>query len=142
MSKGMVAKAAVAIDAPKEKVWEALVNPALIKQYMFGTDTACEWKKGSAITWSGVWQGKAYVDKGVILKIERERVLRYTYFSPLAGQADVPENYHTVTVKVANTENGTLLSLLQDNNRTQQEMEHSQQNWNMVFDSIKKLLEK
>lgn len=142
MSRGLVAKAAVTINAPKGKAWEALVNPGMIKQYWFGTDVSSEWKKGSTIIWEGLWQGKRYRDNGVILRIERERVLEYTHFSPLSGQADVPENYHTVTVEMSGDDNATTLSLSQDNNTTQQEREHSEQNWKMMMDGLKKYLEK
>jgi hypothetical protein len=64
---------------------------------MFGTD----WKEGSPIVWQGEWQGKAYQDKGTILKIDQERVLQYSHFSPLSGQPDVPESYHTVTIELS-----------------------------------------
>jgi uncharacterized protein YndB with AHSA1/START domain len=37
MARGLVAKQSVEVDAPTSKVWDALVNPAMIKQYMFGT---------------------------------------------------------------------------------------------------------
>lgn len=142
MAKGLVAKAAITINAPKGKVWEALVNPGMIKQYMFGTDVASEWTKGSPITWQGVWQGKPYKDKGVILQIERERILQYSHFSPLTGQPEVPENYHTVTVELSDNGKLTSVSLAQDNNTTQQDLEHSEKNWNMMLDGMKKFLEK
>lgn len=34
MSKNLIAKASVSINAPSEKVWNALVTPEAIKQYM------------------------------------------------------------------------------------------------------------
>ncbi len=36
---------------------------------------------------------KKYEDKGVILKMELGSMIRYSYFGPLTGQPDVPENY-------------------------------------------------
>ena len=53
------------IHTPVTEVWKALTEPALIKQYLFGTDTVTDWKKGSAIVYSGVYQGKSYQDKGL-----------------------------------------------------------------------------
>jgi hypothetical protein len=35
----------------------------------------------------------------------------------------------------------TVLTIIQDNNATQEEASHSEQNWNMVLEGIKKLLE-
>jgi uncharacterized protein YndB with AHSA1/START domain len=41
-NKGLVAKASITVNAPVAKVWVALVNPAMIKQYMFGTNVVTE----------------------------------------------------------------------------------------------------
>jgi uncharacterized protein YndB with AHSA1/START domain len=82
MNKGLIAIASISINAPAGKVWDALTNPEVIKQYMFGTDVISDWKEGSPIAWKGEWQEKKYEDKGTILKIERERVLQYSHFSP------------------------------------------------------------
>ena len=73
MSKGLVAKASISVNAPISKVWDSLVNPALIKQYMFGTNVVSDWKEGSPIVWKGEWQGNTYEDKGVILKLDPQR---------------------------------------------------------------------
>lgn len=141
MARGLVAKQSVKVDAPTSKVWDALVNPAMIKQYMFGTTAASDWKPGSPITFSGEWQGKPYEDKGVILRAEPGRVLEYTHYSPLSGQPDVPENYHTVTIELSEQNDGTTVVLSQDNNATEQEREHSEKNWAGVLAGLKKLLE-
>ena len=37
-TNNLIAQASKTIAAPVAAVWEALTNPALIKQYMFGTD--------------------------------------------------------------------------------------------------------
>jgi len=37
MPKNLIAQASVTIAAPVAKVWDALVNPQTIRQYMFGT---------------------------------------------------------------------------------------------------------
>jgi uncharacterized protein YndB with AHSA1/START domain len=137
----LIAKASTTIDAPVARVWQALVSPEIIKQYMFGTNVVTDWKEGEPIVWQGEWQGKAYEDKGTILKIDRERVLEYSHFSPLSGQPDVPENYHTVTVELSGAGGQTRVSLSQDNNATERDREHSENMWQMMLDSLKKLLE-
>jgi uncharacterized protein YndB with AHSA1/START domain len=141
MEKQLIAKASTTIDAPAGKVWNALTNPAMIKQYMFGTTVKSDWKKGSAITFKGEWQGKKYEDKGVILDIEPQRKLRYSHFSPLSGLPDKPENYHNVTIELSANGKQTVVSLAQDNSKTEEEREHSEKNWGMMLMSLKKLLE-
>jgi uncharacterized protein YndB with AHSA1/START domain len=141
MAKALVAQVSTSINAPTGKVWDALVRPELIKQYMFGTNVVSEWKEGSPIVWKGEWQGRPYEDKGVILKLEPQRKLQYSHFSPLSGVPDKPENYHTVTIELAPDGKQTRVSLAQDNNVTEQAREHSEKNWGMMLASLKKLLE-
>jgi uncharacterized protein YndB with AHSA1/START domain len=142
MSRGLVAKHSIRINAPVAAVWDALVNPATIKQYMFGTTAQSQWTPGSPITFKGEWQGRSYEDHGVIVRAERERVLEYTHFSPLAGLPDTPENYHTVTVELSPAGPGaTAVTLSQDNNATEQAREHSEKNWAIMLAGLKKLLE-
>jgi uncharacterized protein YndB with AHSA1/START domain len=140
-SRGLIATATTTIDAPIARVWDALVNPAMVRQYMFGTTVVSDWKQGSPIRWKGEWKGKPYEDTGTILRIEPEHVLEYSHFSPLAGQPDLPENYHTVTIELAREGEKTAVLLEQDNNPTSEAQEHSAGNWKTMLDGMKKLLE-
>ena len=141
MKSTLIAKAQITISAPIANVWDALVNPEMIKQYMFGTNAVSDWKEGSPIVWKGEWEGKLYEDKGVILQLKPERVLQYSHFSPLSGQSDVPEHYHTVTIELSPKGTGTILMLSQDNNSTEEDREHSEKNWGMMLTGLKKFLE-
>jgi uncharacterized protein YndB with AHSA1/START domain len=69
-------------------------------------------------------------------------MLQYSHFSPLAGQPDLPENYHTVTMELSEREASTVVSLSQDNNATEEEREHTAKMWQGMLESLKKLLEK
>jgi uncharacterized protein YndB with AHSA1/START domain len=141
MNNKYTAQARTTINAPVSKVWQALVNPELIKQYLFNTDVISDWKEGSPIIYRGEWEGKPFEDKGKILKIEPERQLTSTHWSPLSGVPDTPENYHTVTYTLAEKSNGTEVTITQDNNASEEEKDHSEQNWRTVLDGMKKLLE-
>ena len=142
MNKNLVAKVTISIGTTKGKVWEALVTPETIKQYMFGADVESNWSKGSQITWKGEMKGKKYEDKGVILKIEPEQTLQYSHFSPLSGKPDKPENYHTVTINLSGNGNETEVSLSQDNNSDEKTRKESEKNWGAMLDGLKKYLEK
>jgi uncharacterized protein YndB with AHSA1/START domain len=69
-------------------------------------------------------------------------VLQHSHFSPLSGQPDRPENYHTVTFELSGDGTQTLISLSQDNNATEEAREHSEGNWRMMLTNLKKLLER
>jgi len=142
MNKGLIANVSTTIDAPSADVWQALVTPAAIKEYMFGTTVTSDWIVGSPIVWKGEWQGRAYEDKGIILQAVPERVLEYSHFSPLAGVPDVPENYHIVTVELSPDGERTRVTLSQDNNPTEQAREHSEKNWGMMLAALKQFLER
>ena len=141
MDKNHIAKASVSINASAEKVWDALVDPQAIKQYMFGTNVLSDWKEGSPIVWKGEWQGKAYEDKGKILQLKPGRTIQYSHFSPLSGVPDKQENYHTVTIRLSGNGNQTDVTLTQDNNATEAERTESEKNWGMMFTELKKFLE-
>lgn len=137
----LIAEASTTIDAPVNAVWKALVTPAIIRKYMFGTEVKSDWTEGGAITWKGEWKGKEYEDKGEILKIEPNRLLRYSHFSPLAGLPDTAENYHTVEITLSDQGNSTGVKLTQDDNATEEAREHSAKNWQTMLDGLKKVLE-
>ncbi len=141
MNNNYVAKATTVVNAPTSRVWDALTQPDLIKQYLFGTRVTTDWKVGSPITYEGVWEGKAYKDKGVILQVEPGKLLVSTFWSALSGLPDIPENYQTVRYELAAEDGGTRLTILQDNNPTQEDANHSAQNWNMVLGELKKIVE-
>ena len=141
MNNTFVAKAAITINAPASRVWDALTKPDLIKLYLFGTQVTTDWRVGSPITYQGMWEGKAYKDKGQVLQVEPGKLLVSTFWSSLSGLPDVPENYQTVRYELSAAGNGVRLTITQDNNHSQEEADHSAQNWRTVLDGIKKLLE-
>lgn len=140
-STNHIAKAETTIDASADKVWTALTDPETIKKYMFGTTVVADWKDGGKIVWKGEWEGKAYEDKGKILSLEPKKKLQYSHFSPLTGLDDIPENYHIVTIDLAEKDEQTTVTLTQDNNADEKTKAHSEKNWKTMLASLKKLLE-
>ena len=142
MKGAFVAKSRITIDAPIDAVWHALTDPALIKEYLHGADVHTDWKVGSPITWTGEWKGEPYEDKGVVLEIEPQRLLKTTHWSPMGGSEDKPENYHTVTYELAGRDGKTVLSLEQDNNASRKEAEEMAENgWGPVLHGLKAVAE-
>ena len=141
MNNKFTAKATTTIHAPVSKVWQALINPEIIKQYLFNTDVISDWKVGSPIIYRGEWQGKPFEDRGKILQIEPERLLMSTHWSPLSGVPDTPENYHTVAYTLSGKGDSTEVTLTQDNNASEEERMDSEENWKTMLAGMKKLLE-
>ena len=134
---GILAKAETVIEAPPSRVWEALTDPDQIKEYMFGSEVETSWEMGSPITWNGEYEGRPYQDKGEVLSYDEPRKLSVTHYSPLAGQEDKPENYHTLVYTLDEHNGGTRVSLTQDNCADEQEAEQFSANWQQMLDGLK-----
>jgi len=137
-----VAESAVTIEAPPSRVWDVITDPVATREFMFGAQLATDWSVGGPITWRGTWEGKEYEDKGVVREVQPGRRLVYTHFSPLGGQEDKPENYHTLTWTLQDQGGRTLLTLAQDNNPTAEAAEHSQGMWDRLVADVKRLSER
>ena len=141
MEKELVLKTSVSINASTAKVWDALINPEQIKKYFFGTEAISDWKIGSTLIFKGIWEGKEYKDKGHILELEKEKKLKYNYWSSFSGNEDIPENYANITYELLEQSGKTIFTLTQDGFKTKEQQEHSEKNWQSLFVNLKTLLE-
>lgn len=137
----ITARTQVTIDAPAAKVWKAITTPGSIKQYLMGTTVKTDWKEGSDISYEGEYNGKPYKDKGVIQKIEQNKVFQSTYWSSMGGKEDKPENYNLVTYKLTEKDGRTVVVLTQDNVNSEKEKKHAAGNWKMVLKKLKEVVE-
>ena len=142
MATDKILKKTIGINAPTSKVWNALTNPDLIKEWLFGTKVISEWKAGAAILFTGNWQGTDYADKGIIQKFDIEKVFQYTYWSGFSGLPDSPENYSVITFELMPKENSTMLTLTQSHFATEMQYEHSDKNWDATLELMKKIIER
>ena len=129
------------IKAPLNKVWDALINPELVKQYFFGTDLVTTWQVGSPILFKGQWEGNPYEDKGVVLSFIPMESLEYSYWSSFSGISDIPELYQIMKFSVEEISGGVNVTIFQSNVDTQESADQSGENWKMVMEGLKKLLE-
>lgn len=128
------------IDAPVEKVWEALTKAEIVEQYFFGSRQETDWKVGSPITWRGEYEGKTYEDKGEVQEYIPNQKLSYSYLSSWSGLEDKPGNYLLVTYEVRPAKDGTELTVTQSN-YDEERAKHSKENWKVVIDGLKKVVE-
>jgi uncharacterized protein YndB with AHSA1/START domain len=142
MTGKYVATSAITIDASTDRVWAVLTDRDAIKEFMFGTDVETDWSIGAPIVWRGIWEGKAYEDKGVVLEFEPGRRLVNTHYSPLGGQEDAPGNYHTLTWTLVAEAGMTKLTLSQDNNASVEGAEHSKGMWDNLVKGVKTIAER
>lgn len=141
MNTKHIATISLLINAPSTRVWEALTSPDLINTYFYGTHAESEWKEGSTLTFSGSWEGKAYLDKGIILVSNPPTLFQYSYLSSWSNLPDVPENYAIISYKLSEDKGVTLLTVTQTGIATEEAKKHSEENWKTIMGQMKKLIE-
>ena len=125
-------------------MWDALVNPETIKQYMPVTDVVSEWREGGAILWKSEFQGKPFEVTGTILRVEPGRLLEYDHSRPIfrpAGASRAPVTYQRVTIELSHEGAQTRLSVTERDHTTERELAHSEGGWRLAFGNLKALLE-
>lgn len=140
---GHVAHARVTVDATPQEVWRALTDPEAVRQWMVGTEVSTDWQVGSPVTWQGEVGGRPYRDKGEVLESDPPHRLSVTHYSPLMGQEDRPENYHTVTYTLqGDGDSGpTTVALEQDGNVSPEQAEQFSRNWQSMLDALRSTVE-
>lgn len=128
------------VNAPVEKVWEALTKAEIVKQYFFGSNQVTDWKVGSPITFTGEYEGQSYKDKGTVLEYVPNKRLSFSYLSSWSNLPDEPNNYLQVTYQTEPVAQGTQLTITQTN-YDEERAKHSQQSWATVIDGLKKIVE-
>ena len=83
-----------------------LTDPEKIKIYLFGTETITDWNVGSPISFQGNYEGQTCHDKGNVLEVEKNKILKYNYWSSFSGLKDQLENYAVVTYKLEQKNTG------------------------------------
>jgi uncharacterized protein YndB with AHSA1/START domain len=149
MSQPLFVKNTITINVPAATVWDALVNPAQTKKYMFGCETVSDWKPGSSLEWKGEYDGKEMIFvKGSILEINPGKFLVYTTIDPHSNIDDVSENYLTVTYDLKPENGHTVLTVTQgdyskvaEGERRYNEAWNNGEGWNPILVQIKALVE-
>lgn len=138
---GFEATAQTDVAASPERVWAALTDPEQIAVYMQGARVETTWEVGSPITWNGEYDGRDYQDKGEVLTFDEPRVLSVTHYSPMMGEPDVPESYHTLVYTLTADGDQTRVELTQDGCTDEAQAKQFSQNWQQMLDGLKSHVE-
>jgi uncharacterized protein YndB with AHSA1/START domain len=141
MNKNLKVEHEIEISATPEEIWDMLINPKAIKQYFFGTEAITDWKTGSPIVFQGVWDGKLYQDKGLVLSALPGKLLSYEYWSSFTGLEDKKENYSLVTFAIVGLKEKSILRLTQKGFANEEAQQHSDKAWKNVLEKIREIAE-
>lgn len=142
MRQDLIVSQSVDINAEPKQVWEALINPEIIKEYLFGTETITDWKVGSEIVFQGEYEGHKYRDHGIIKEIIPLELISYSYWSGFSGLEDKPENYSLITYTVEKNENSTKFTWTQKGFASEEGHQHSKSGMEAFLQQIKGIIER
>ena len=77
------------IATTPEKLWQALTDGTLTRQYWYGRRVESDWKVGSTVTfWYETEDGEAVSDRGIVLESKPPRRLSYTWHVEFVDDKD------------------------------------------------------
>ncbi len=145
MNHNLIVSESIEVNAEPSKAWNALTDPALIKEYLFGTETVTDWKVGSEIVFQGVYGENlehSYRDHGVILENVPNEKLSYSYWTGFSGLEDKPENYSVVTYTLEKINGKTKFTWTQKGFGSEDGYNHSKSGMKEFLEKIKSIMER
>ena len=107
----------VTINAPAQKVFDALTQPELVKLWQFGKTVQSDWQPGHAIKFIAENEGKVLEQWGTILEMRTNELIKYNLFTPAPGVEDKPAHYKITSYILSNENGQTKIELIQEDNR-------------------------
>lgn len=142
------AQVATSIRATPAQVWQGLTDPDLIRRYFMGATVTTDWEVGSPITFTGEWNGQRFEDRGEILAVVEDEVLRYSHWSPMSGTPDVPDSYHVVDIELKSDGAHSTRVVLTQSNLSGEVTDADvaarsdyEDNWATVLDGLRRVVE-
>lgn len=130
----------ICIRAPRERVWDALTNPAFTSRYFHGTYIESDWKPGSPVFYRNAPGGEITVD-GAVLEIDPPNRLVISWHVQYNDQAG-KEPPSRVTFSLDEHEDQTRLKVVHDEFPEDTVLFDSiSDGWPWILSSLKSLLE-
>lgn len=141
-----IARRAILIAAPTAKIWAALTEPTLMRQWManpadgIDIDIFTDWSVGSPILFRGQLHGIPFENRGTVLQFEPARALRYTHLSSISRLPNVPESYSLIAFRLEPAGEQTELTLILSNFPTEAIYKHLVFYWPVALERLRTLL--
>ena len=137
----LVVSHSVTVNPSSESMWEALTDPEKIKVYLFGTEIIIDWNVGSPISFQGNYEGQTYQHNGNILEVEKNKTLKYNYWSSFSVLKDKPESYAVVKYKLEKNNGQIVFTWKQEGFANEAGKCHSGNGLKIMLDQIKEIAE-
>ncbi|PJJ09217.1 activator of Hsp90 ATPase-like protein [Flavobacterium sp. 1] len=137
----ITSKSTILINATKQKVWDALTKPELVKKWQYGSDLLTDWKVGSEIRFRVEWDNKVFEQWGKILEVIPNELIKYSLFFPRPDLEDKEENYFIMSYFISESENAVQLEIIKEDNRPGAVEEKESTEENPVLIALKEIIE-
>ncbi len=127
------------IRTTREKLWEALTEPRLVRQYWFDMTIVCDWKNGSP--WKMVGPDGTLIDSGQVLEIEplQRMVIHWQNEWKPELKAEGPSR---CTMELAQFDRAVKLTLTHEMDRPESRLISTvSEFWPLILSNLKSLLE-
>ena len=131
----------IKINASRQKVWDTITKPELVKLWQFGSDLLTSWEIGSDIKFRTAWEDKVFEQWGKVLEVRPTEIVKYSLFAPRPDLEDKPENYFIMSYVLTEENGQTKLEIIQEDNRPNAVQEEPQGEENPVLKLLKQLAE-
>ena len=115
--------------------------PELVKRWQYGSELRTSWEPGSSIRFVTAWEDKVFEQWGTVLNYTPVQQLAYSLFAPRPGLEDKPENYFEMIYSLTPDNGGTVLEIVQEDNRPNAVQEEVQGEDNPVLKMLKEVAE-
>ncbi len=142
MNSELKSENSIEINAKPEQIWFALTDPEMVAAYFWDTKVKSTWIKGGEISYTGTYDDKEYVDKGIILEIELNKILKHTYWTSFSETEYNPDSSAIITYKITELDKNSVLTVTQDKFENEESRAKTENSWNHILHNIKNLIEK
>ena len=134
----------IEINSTASKVWTAITDAEMVKQWQYGSVLTTSWEPGTSIRFSTEWGDDVFEQWGTVIEFDPEKTLKYSLFSPRDDLLDSPENYFFMTYSLQEAQGSTVLSIIQDDPRPQALPQESvdEEQGNTILKGLKDLIER
>lgn len=137
----ITSKSTILVNASKQKVWDALTKPELVKKWQYGSEVLTDWMVGSEIRFRVEWDNKVLEQWGKILEIIPNELIKYSLFFPRPDLEDKEENYFIMSYLISESENAVQLEIIKEDNRPGAVEEKESTGENPVLTALKEIIE-
>lgn len=134
----------VVIDAPRERVWEALTNIEHMRRWMaepeIQMDIVTNWIVGDSIVIKG-FHHEAFENRGTVLEFDPPNVLRYSQLSSVSRLANNPENHSIFEFRLTPVNGHTSLTLTLSGFPTESIFRHLDFYWRVTISILEQFVE-